>query len=281
MPTITTYSETYIESAQGLRLFVRSWLPSEPARAVLAICHGFNSHGGYYSEFAEQLAGGGYAVYAVDLHGRGKSDGERFYTQQFAHYVNDVSRLIVHARAQSPNLPVFLLGHSAGGVISCTYALENQTELAGLICESFAFRVYAPDFALAALKGLSHLAPHAHVLRLPNKDFSRDAAMVARMDADPLIANEVQPTLTVAEMARADERLEREFPKLTLPLLILHGTADKATKPAGSQLFYDRAGATDKTLKLYEGHYHDLLIDLDKQLVIKDIQSWLDAHTAR
>ena len=277
----STYSETYIESKQGLRLFVRSWLPTEPARAVLAICHGFNSHSGYYSEFAEQVAGRGYAVYAVDLHGRGKSDGERFYTQLFAHYVDDVSQLIGHAKAQSPGLPVFLLGHSAGGVTSCAYALDNQAELAGLVCESFAFRVYAPDFALAALKGLSHLAPHAHVLRLPNKDFSRDPAVVARMDADPLIAHEVQPTLTVAEMARADERLEREFPKLTLPLLILHGTQDKATKPAGSQLFYDRAGSTDKTLKLYDGYVHDLLNDLEKERVVEDILSWLDGHAPR
>ena len=85
------------------------------------------------------------------------------------------------------------------------------------------------------------------------------------MNADPLIANEVQPTQTVAEMVRADERLKREFPRITLPLLILHGTADKATKPSGSQLFYDKAGSTDKTLKLYEGHFHDLLNDVGKE----------------
>jgi alpha-beta hydrolase superfamily lysophospholipase len=125
-----------------------------------------------------------------------------------------------------PKLPVFLLGHSAGGVISCTYTLEHQAEIAGLICESFAFQVYAPDFALAVLKGFSHLAPHAHVLHLPNKGFSRDPKVVAAMDADPLIANEVQPTLTVAEKVRADERLKKEFPLIKLPVFILHGTED-------------------------------------------------------
>src|SRR5213078_834604 len=122
---------------------------------------------------------------------------------------------------------------------------------------SFAHEVPAPDFALAALKGLSHVAPHAHVLKLHNKDFSRDPKVVQRMDADPLIAHEVQPTQTVAEMVRADERLKKEVPSNRLPILIMHGTADKATKPSGSQHFYDRAGSTDKTLKLYEGHYHD------------------------
>ena len=134
----------------------------------------------------------------------------------------------------------------------------------------------APDFALAVLKGLSHLAPHAHVLRLKNEDFSRDPEVVQAMNDDPLIAHEVQPTQTVAEMVRADERLKKEFPLITLPVLILHGTADKVTKPSGSQLFYDTAGSTDKTLKLYEGHFHDLLNDVDKEVVMADIKGWIE-----
>jgi acylglycerol lipase len=108
-----------------------------------------------------------------------------------------------------------------------------------LICESFAFQVPAPDFALAVFKGLSHVAPHAHVLHLKNEDFSRNPEVVARMNADPLIAHETQPTQTLAEMVRADERLKTALAGITLPVLILHGTADRATKPAGSQFFYD------------------------------------------
>src|SRR3954469_7421278 len=172
--------------------------------------------------------------------------------------------------------PLFMMGHSAGGVVACLYALDHQSELAGLICESFAYQVPAPDFALAVLKGLSHIAPHAHVLKLHNEDFSRDPAVVDFMNSDPLIAHEVQPTQTVAAMVRADERLKKEFPKITLPVLILHGTKDKATKPAGSQHFYDTASSKDKTLKLYEGSFHDPLNDLDKTTVIADIQHWID-----
>jgi len=273
-----TYNEEFIESAQGLRLFVRSWRPEGTARAVLAICHGFNSHSGYYIAFAEQLAAQGYAVYALDLHGRGKSDGERFYLSKFSQYLQDLGGLIALAKSREQGLPVYLLGHSAGGVVSCVYTLENQAELAGLVCESFAFQVYAPDFALAALKGLSHLAPHAHVLRLPNDKFSRDPQLVAAMNADPLIADETQPTLTVAEMARADDRLKREFGQITLPVFILHGTKDAVTKPGGSQFFHDQAGSTDKTLKLYDGYFHDLLNDVGKEIVVRDIIAWLDAR---
>ena len=96
------------------------------------------------------------------------------------------------------------------------------------------------------------------------------------LNADPLTAHEAQPAMTMAALIRADERLKVEFPKITLPLLILHGTADKATVPHGSQFFYDTAGSKDKTLKLYEGHFHDLLADLGKETVMADIRSWIE-----
>jgi acylglycerol lipase len=261
----------------GLNIFATSWHPeTQKARAVVVISHGFNSHSGYYGWVAEQFVSAGFAVYALDHRGRGKSDGERYFVDQVSDYVDDLATFIANAKAREPGLPVFLLGHSAGGVISCTYALDRQSELAGLICESFAFQVYAPDFALAVLKGISHLAPHAHVLRLPIADFSRDPSVVEAMNQDPFVMNEVQPTKTVAEMVRADERLKQEFPRLKLPVFIMHGTADKVTKPGGSQFFYDTVGSVDKTLKLYDGHAHDLLNDLGKEMVMRDIQSWLN-----
>jgi acylglycerol lipase len=271
-------TEERLEGAGGLKIFVRSWRPGGRPRAVVVIVPGFNSHSGYYTWVAEQFVASGLAVYAVDLRGRGQSDGERFYVQQFSDYVSDVSTLMTLVKSRESGLPVFLLGHSAGGVVACLYTIEHQAELAGLICESFAHQVPAPDFALAVLKGLSHIAPHAHVLHLKNEDFSRDPKVVAAMNADPLIAHETQPTQTVAEMVRADERLKAEFPLITLPVLILHGTLDKATKPSGSQLFYDTAGSRDKTLKLYEGHFHDLLNDVDKERVMEDITGWIDAR---
>ena len=264
----------------GLGIFVRSWRPSGDVRGVVVICHGFNSHSGHYTWAAERLVAKGLAAYALDLHGRGLSDGERFYLEKISDYVHDVHAVVSLAKSRHPGLPVFLLGHSAGGVISCIYTLKHQADLAGLICESFAFQVPAPDFALAVLRGLSHLAPHAHVLRLKNEDFSRDPAVVHAMNRDPLIADEVQPTRTVAELARADDRLKAEFPLITVPVLIMHGTADKVTRPSGSQQFFDTAGSQDKTLKLYEGHVHDLLNDVDKETVMADITDWIDARVA-
>ena len=273
--------EATFKSAGGVTIAYRAWRAPGRARGLVVIVPGFNSHSGYYGWVAKELLAQGLSVYAVDLRGRGRSDGERFYVAQFADYLADVTGMVDLAAAREPNLPVFMLGHSAGGVLACLYALDHQVRLTGLVCESFAFQTPAPDFALAVLKGLGYVFPHAHVLRLKNEDFSRDREAVAVMDADPLIAHETQPTQTVAELVRADERLKTAFPQITLPLLILHGTADKAAKASGSQLFYDEAGSPDKTLKLYDGHVHDLLNDLGKDQVMADIAAWIVAHIVK
>ena len=141
-----------------------------PRRIV--ICHGVNSHGGQYIHAGETFAERGFAVTALDLRGRGKSDGERFYVDRIEDYVSDLALAIELGRSKHPDLPLFLLGHSAGGVTSVTYALDNQDKIDGLICESFAFRVYAPNAALKLLEGASHIIPHIHVLKLPMEAFS-------------------------------------------------------------------------------------------------------------
>jgi alpha-beta hydrolase superfamily lysophospholipase len=273
-----TYKEEALDGVGGLKIFNRSWRPDGAPRGVVVLSHGFNSHSGYYLWAAEQLLASGLAVYALDYRGRGKSDGERYYIDKFSEYQSDLDMTVKLARSREPGLPIFILGHSAGGVIACNYVLDNQKDIAGLICESFAYRVPAPDFALAVLKGLSHLAPHAHVLNLPKKDFSRDPKVVQALIDDPLLAHEVQPTKTVAEMVRADERLKRDFPLFTLPLLIIHGTRDVVTRPEGSKEFYDRASSADKTLKLYEGYAHDPLNDIGKEAVMADIRAWIEKH---
>jgi alpha-beta hydrolase superfamily lysophospholipase len=277
MTMLANTREETIESTDGIHIFVRSWLP-ESARAVVVLCHGLNSHSGQYRWPAEQLCASGLAVYALDLRGRGKSEGERFVVGDIQEWANDVAATVRLAKSRHSGLPVFLLGHSAGGVTSAVYTYENQSELAGFICEDFAFQTPAPGLALTAIKWLSHVAPHLPALKLKNEDFSRDPNVVEALNNDPLTANEAQPVITVAALVRADEQLHDEFPSFTLPLLILHGTADKVTEYRGSEFFHETAGSQDKTLKLYEGHYHDLLADLGKEDVMADIKAWIDAR---
>jgi alpha-beta hydrolase superfamily lysophospholipase len=275
---MATTEETF-GSTGHINIFLRSWLPEGAPRAVVVICHGFNSHSGQYQWAAERLVEQGFAVYAADLRGRGRSDGERFYVEKVAEYTDDLGGAVAIAKSRHPGLKTFLLGHSAGGVVGATYVLDNQAELAGFLCESFAFQVPAPGFALAAIKGLSHIAPHLGVLKLKNEDFSRDPAAVAALNADPYVKDETQPAATVAALVRADERLRDSFETITIPVMILHGTEDHATVCHGSEFFHAHAGSSDKTLKIYQGHYHDLLADLGKESVMGDILEWITART--
>lgn len=271
-------NESTFEGVGGLNIATRSWQPEGKPRGLMILIHGFNAHSGYMVWPGEQFSANGFASYALDLRGRGRSEGERFYVENFSDYLGDVDKLVGIARSENPGLPVYVLGHSAGGVIATSYVFEHQDEIAGLVCESFAFDVGLPHLVQLALQGVSHLAPHLHVFSLNNADFSRNPDAVAAMNNDPLIAKESQPAETASEMLKAAERLKENMPSFTVPVFIIHGTDDKATRPAGSQYFYDNAGSTDKTLKLYKGHYHDLLNDVDKEVVMADIQNWIDAR---
>ncbi len=270
-------TEETFTGRDGTQLHMRSWRPTAP-KAVVVICHGVNSHSGQYLWTGEQLSAAGFSVYAYDHRGRGKSAGPRFYIDDVSEYTDDLGTLINLAKSREPGLKVFLLGHSAGGVVSCTWSLDHQQEIAGFICESFAYRVPAPAPVLAIVRLLGKIAPKLPVLKLKMKDFTRDPNALAALEADPLTLNEVQPARTVASLLKATDRMTAGFHTLKLPLFILHGTSDKATVPSGSQFFHDHAGSADKTLKLYQEHYHDLLNDLGKEKVLADIVAWIDAR---
>lgn len=270
--------ERMLEGRGGTKIFVRAWRPRGDVRAAVVLVHGLKAHGGMFEWAARQLVEHDLAVYALDLRGHGRSEGERLYVDSFDDYTSDVDTLVAHVRESLPGTPIFVLGHSAGGVISSAYALDHQGELAGLVCESFAQEVPAPAAVLRAIRGLSRIAPHLGVLDLDADDFSRDPAFVARMKQDPLIPARRYPTRTVAELARAEDHLARSFPRFSMPVLILHGTDDRVTLPHGSQVFFENAGSDDKTLRLYEGHAHDLLNDLGREQVLGEITGWIDAH---
>ncbi len=270
--------EKTFEGVGGTKIFTRSWKPEGKTRGVVVIVPGFNSHSGQYLWVGEQFAAKDLAAYAIDLRGRGRSEGERYYVEKMEDYTDDVATLVRTAKSENPGVPVFLLGHSAGGVISCIYTLDHQTEIDGLICESFAYDLPVPGFVLKLLEGFDHIAPHLHVYTLKNENFSRDPLVVESMNNDPLIKGESEPTQTAKVMIDASKRLHEEFPLIKLPVLILHGTEDKATNPSGSEFFYEHAGSIDKTLKLYDGNYHDLLNDIEKEFVMADIADWIDAR---
>lgn len=270
-------TEASLTGGGGTRLHLRSWQAMQP-RAALVICHGVNSHSGQYLWAGEKLAAAGLAVHAYDHRGRGQSEGPRFLIHDIGEYTDDLGRVIAWVRAREPGKKIFLLGHSAGGVVSCTWVLDHQSEIDGFICESFAFEVPAPALLLSLVRRLAKVAPRLPVLKLKMRDFTRDPAALQALEADPLTRGEAQPAATVAALLRAGDRMRREFSTIRLPLFVMHGTSDRATVPAGSRLFFEKAQSPDKTLKLYDGHFHDLLNDVGKEQVLGDIAQWIEAR---
>ena len=273
-----TSHEELIESTGAHRLLVRTWQPARDARASLAIVHGFHSHSGYYERCAGVLARAGIATFALDLRGRGRSSGTRCFIGRFGEYVDDIDALVATIRTRAPGLPLFILGHGAGGVVACLHALANPRTLAGLICESVALDMPTSAAEVQLLKALAFVAPRLPVLRLRSSQFSRDEQAVERMNGDPLVRRERQPARTVVELHRASSRLRASLEDITLPLLILHGSADSVALPSGSEFFHEHAGSRDKTLQIFEGYYHDLINDRGHQHVVDRIYEWIAAR---
>ncbi len=269
--------ELTVSGNDGESLFYRAWRPNHMApRAVLLIVPGFKSYSGRYAWAGAELAKAGYAVYALDLRGRGRSEGAAYTVSDFDEYVDDVDAVASAVKSKEGDIPFFVAGHSAGAVIALLYTLKHGAEIAGVVAMSIAQELPAPGFALALFKMLSGVLPRVPILKLKAQDFTRDPSVLASMNADPFIATETEPLQTVAALVRAGERLSARIPQLKVPVLFLHGTADHAARPSGSEHLYEAARSADKQLKMYDGVLHEPLADVGRKQVMEDLLGWLE-----
>ncbi|MGC2289132.1 MAG: lysophospholipase [Thermoplasmata archaeon] len=272
--------EGTVRAADGIGLYWQSWRPDGPPKALLLIVHGLKDHSARYSAAAADLSARGFAVAAFDLRGHGRSEGRRAWVRRFDEYLDDLAQVLQVARQEYPSGPVFLLGHSMGGAIITRFVIERRPSVAGFVLSAPALLPAAnvSKVAIGFTKFLSAIAPGAAVFRTSNADFSRDPAVVTAMDHDPLIYQKPAPARTAAELLHAMDRVRVGRPTLTTPFLVLHGTADRLTNPAGSQALLDGAASADKTLRLYPGLYHDLLHEPEHAAVLADATAWLEAR---
>lgn len=273
-PTTSTF-----RNREGQKLYYKVWTGKNNNRGGLLIVHGLNSHSSYYDNFAKMLVENNFMVYAIDLRGRGESEGERYYISNYRNIIDDIDLLINIIKSEDPSNALFILGHSAGGIFASIYTAHYQHKLKGLISESFALELPVPKFMLVAIKFLGRIIPHLRLIQLNNKGFSRNNFIVEKMNRDPMILKERQPTKTMQQLILAAEYLKEIISDIEIPILILHGTQDKITKPTGSEYFMKHVYSKDKQLNLYEGYYHDLLNDKYNEIIIRDIIRWLNDRT--
>ncbi len=264
---------------RGLRIHVRTWLPDRPPAGVVVIAHGFAEHGGRYAGVADRLTAAGIAVVAPDHRGHGLSEGKRTSIVRFEDYVDDLTTVIAQVRARWPSLRVVLLGHSMGGLIALDLAVRQAVPLDGLVLSApAACPREVSRFTLAVGRALSRVAPNTGVLRLPLNRISRDPAVVDAYNNDPLVFRTPIRARLGAEMLDAMDRVDAGLPELHVPLLVMQGTSDGLVDPGCGPHVYDRAGSGDKTLKMYDGLWHEIFNEPERDQVIGDLTGWLESH---
>jgi acylglycerol lipase len=276
-----SHEESHLTGVGGLRIYWQCWLPDSQPRAVVVIAHGAGEHSGRYQHVAARLLADGYAVYAIEHRGHGRSEGTRALIDRIDNAVADLDSLIVLAVGKHPNTQLFLLGHSMGGTISLCYAMRHQDVLSGLILSAplAALQAASPPLRIIA-RVLSTLAPRLPLAAVDPSLVSRDPAVVQAYVEDPLVYHGKLPARTVAELVAAVESFPAGVQALTIPTLIMYGTADGLCPPEGSVMLVQRVSATDKTVKAYDGLYHEILNEPEQDRVLDDTCSWLAAHVA-
>lgn len=280
-PLQPTFGEDQFQGRSDCQLFFRWTRPVSP-RAALVVVHGLGEHSGRYNALAHALVAAGFSYYSFDLRGHGKSGGPRGDVHKFDDYLYDLNRFLAVVRQRETHLPIFLMGHSLGGILAVLYALDHQRELAGLVTASTAFQLASPPGALSLL-GARVLSTVAPGLKLQNDldpaQLSNDPALPAQYLSDPLVERQVTAQWASEFFSNYGQALERA-PELTLPLLVLHGGADEIADVAGARAFHERATSGDKTVRVYTDLRHELYTELPEKRnqVFADLIKWLAAH---
>lgn len=273
------HEEGTFKGVDDVALVWQSWTPDDAPRAVVAIVHGFGEHCARYNYLIDKLAPRGFVVYGFDQRGYGRSAGKRGSIESWDEYRQDVATFLALVREQRPGLPLFLFGHSLGGLIAAHYVLNDQSGLDGVVLSA---PMLTPPKVAPALrtvaKVLSRVTPQMSIdIGLDAAGISREPAEVRRYVDDPLVHSKGTPRLST-ESDKTIAWTQENAGRLTIPLLIIHGDADPIVPIAGSQQFYRHAGSEDKVFKIYPGGYHESINDIHRAEVLADIHAWLERH---
>ncbi len=268
------------KGVRDANIYYQSWLPEGEPKAILVIVHGLAEHSGRYMNVVNHLVPSGYAVYGIDHIGHGKSDGKRGYVEQFQDYTKVLKNYFDMIGKLQPNKPMFLIGHSMGGLISTAFLLNHQDKLSGAILSGPGIKL--PDnisqATIFAAKMFSIIMPGFGLKQLDSKGVSRDPSVVDAYINDPLVYTGKITARLGAELIKTMQHVTQQAAKIKLPIMIVQGSDDKLVDPGGAQFLYDLVGSKDKTIKIYNGFYHEVFNEPEHELVLNDVEIWLNAH---
>jgi acylglycerol lipase len=274
------HQDGFFKGIRDTKTYYQAWLPEADPRAILIVVHGLAEHCGRYMNLVNHFVPSGYAVYGMDLIGHGKSEGARVYVQRFEDFTDTLKTFFDMVREWQPEKPTFLVGHSMGGLICAAYLLEHQREVSGAVLSGPSVKV--PENISSATiflgKVFSVLMPKAGLLALKAEGVSRDPAVVEAYVNDPLVYTGKTTARLAAELLKVMQRVSAEASKITLPVLIIQGGADRLVDPSGAQMLYERVGSKDKTIKVYDGLYHEVFNEPEHPQVLSYVEGWLESH---
>ncbi len=262
------------------RLYRQSWAPDVGTRAIVLLIHGLGEHSSRYGYVASSLTERGFALHTLDHYGHGKSDGHGGHVPRFSVFLDGVAALLDDVKKISDGAPLFLIGHSMGGLIAARFLMSRQNEFRAAALSGPAFKSdeAPPAFVLWLNRLISALLPTLPMIALDATLVSRDPDVVKAYLGDPLVHHGKLTSRLIAEMSKAmDDTLARAG-EVTVPLLTMHGDADKLTSPKGSAEFHANAGSADKTLKMYPGLFHEIFNEPERDAVLADLGNWLEAR---
>lgn len=266
--------------AAGATLHWKHWPVDGAPKASVLILHGYAEHLGRYQHVAAALNRAEYDVFALDHYGHGQSDGARAFVQEFSVYRDGLDALVVRARELRPQAQLVLLGHSMGGLIAAAALPSRQKDFAAVVLSGPAIKPVAPpsQALITISKVLSAIAPKLGVAGLDPNLVSRNPKVVADYISDPLVTKGKITARIGAEIFNAMAEVEQSAKKITLPILIMHGGADGLTAVRGSRDLHECVGSADKTLKIYDGLYHEIFNEPEGPAVVADMIAWIDAR---
>jgi len=274
------HKDGFFKGVRGAKISYQYWLPDGDPRAVILIAHGLAEHSGRYTNVVDHFVPHGYAIYSLDHLGHGRSEGTRVYVKRFSDFTNVLGEYLEMIEKWQPGKPIFLLGHSMGALIAAVFLLDHQSAFTGAILSgpSVVVPKNISRLTIFMARILSALAPKLGVMSLDAEAISRDREVVRAYIDDPLVYNGKTTARLAYELLKAMQRVTEEASRITLPMMILQGGADRLVDPNGARILHDTVGSSDKTLKVYDGLYHEVYNEPERDLVLNDVETWLEGH---
>ncbi len=268
------------KGCNNCELSYQCWLPSEEVEAVLIVVHGLAEHCGRYTNLVNYFIPKGYAIYSYDQQGHGKSQGMPGHIEQFSYFIKDLETFSGMVHDKHKEAKIFLIGHSVGGLIAATFIIDNQDKFDGLILSGATIKPGSSVSSgmILAARLLSFLLPKLGVETIDASAISKDDSVVNAYINDPLVYQGKIRARLGAELIKAMQKLAGNMANINLPVLIMFGSSDRLSNPEGSLLLYEKIGSKDKTLKIYDGFYHEIFNEPGNIEVLTDTDIWLVSH---